>query len=138
VFCDDSIVRGTQLTDQVHRLYDDGASEIHMRIACPPLLFVCPFLNFSRPRKEIDLAGRKIIKELEGDAADINAYCDPDGKPYAMMVERVRKRFGLASLRYQRLDDLLAAIGIPAHKICTYCWSGKDITLCGRKKGQTA
>jgi amidophosphoribosyltransferase len=131
VFCDDSIVRGTQLRDQVHRLYDDGASEIHMRIACPPLLFGCRFLNFSRSRSEMDLAARRAIKELEGDAADIDSYRDPDGAHYASMVERIQKRLGLASLRYQRLDDLRAAIGVPSEKICTFCWSGRDISCKG-------
>lgn len=128
VFCDDSIVRGTQLRDQVKRLYDDGAKEIHMRIACPPLLYQCRFLNFSRSRNEMDLATRRIIREIEGDNADVAAYLDPDGKPYQEMVGRIRQRLGLASLAYQRLDDLVAAIGLPREKLCTYCWSGEDIS----------
>lgn len=128
VFCDDSIVRGTQLRDQVKRLYDDGAKEIHMRIACPPLLYQCRFLNFSRSRSEMDLATRRIIREIEGDNADVAAYLDPDGTPYQEMVGRIRQRLGLSSLAYQRLDDLVEAIGLPREKLCTYCWSGEDVS----------
>ncbi len=130
IFCDDSIVRGTQLRDQVHRLYDDGAREIHMRIACPPLLYGCKFLNFSRSKSEMDLATRKIIKELEGDSADVHAYVNPDGEQYQDMVGRIQKRLGLTSLKYQRVDDLAQAIGMPRSKICTFCWTGEDAS-CG-------
>ncbi|MBP5320529.1 MAG: amidophosphoribosyltransferase [Kiritimatiellae bacterium] len=131
VFCDDSIVRGTQLRDQVKRLYDAGAKEIHMRIACPPLLYKCPFLNFSRSKSEMDLLSRRIIKEIDGDNADISKYEDPDGQPYQEMVGRICQRLGLSSLGYQRLDDLVASIGLPREKLCTYCWSGKDVSLKG-------
>ncbi len=146
IFCDDSIVRGTQLRDQAHRLYDDGAREIHMRIACPPLLYGCPFLNFSRSKGEMDLATRRIIRELEGDAADARRYTDPDGAPYQEMTARIQQRIGLTSLRYQRINDLCEAIGLPREKLCTYCWTGTDIsckhgcpscaaTSCAAKKG---
>jgi amidophosphoribosyltransferase len=128
VFCDDSIVRGTQLCDQVKRLFDDGAKEIHMRIACPPLLYQCRFLNFSRTKSEYDLVTRRTIREIEGDGADIASYRDPDGAPYQKMVGRIRKRLGLGYLAYQRLDDLVAAIGLPKERLCTYCWTGEDIT----------
>ena len=128
IFCDDSIVRGTQLQDQVKRLYDDGAKEIHMRIACPPLLYQCRFLNFSRSKSEMDLATRRTIREIEGDNADVAKYRDPDGIPYAEMVGRIRQRLGLSSLAYQRLDDLVEAIGLPREKLCTYCWTGEDIS----------
>jgi amidophosphoribosyltransferase len=131
IFCDDSIVRGTQLRDQVKRLYDDGAKEIHMRIACPPLLYQCRFLNFSRSRSEMDLATRRIIREIEGDKADISAYLDPDGTPFKEMVGRIRQRLGLSSLAYQRLDDLVSAIGLPQERLCTYCWSGQDVSKPG-------
>ncbi len=131
VFCDDSIVRGTQLRDQVKRLYDDGAREIHMRIACPPLLYQCRFLNFSRSRSEMDLATRRIIREIEGDNADVAAYLDPDGTPYREMVGRIRQRLGLSSLAYQRLDDLVEAIGLPRDQLCTYCWTGEDVSKPG-------
>jgi amidophosphoribosyltransferase len=130
IFCDDSIVRGTQLRDQVHRLYDDGAREIHMRIACPPLLFGCKFLNFSRSTSEQDLAARRTIKELEGDTADIREYVDPDGGRHQEMVGRIQKRLGLTSLKYQRVQDLADAIGLPRNKICTFCWTGEDVS-CG-------
>ena len=128
IFCDDSIVRGTQLRDQVKRLYDDGAKEIHMRIACPPLLYQCRFLNFSRSRSEMDLATRRFIREIEGDNADVAKYLDPDGTPFKEMVGRIRQRLGLSSLAYQRLDDLVEAIGLPREKLCTYCWSGEDVS----------
>lgn len=131
VFCDDSIVRGTQLGEQVMRLYDDGAKEIHMRIACPPLLYRCPFLNFSRSKSEMDLCTRRIIREIEGENADISRYEDPEGEPYKEMIGRIRQRFGLSSLAYQRLDDLIDAIGLPREKLCTYCWSGKDVSING-------
>jgi amidophosphoribosyltransferase len=130
IFCDDSIVRGTQLRDQVHRLYDDGAREIHMRIACPPLLYGCKFLNFSRSTSEQDLAARRTIKELEGDTADIREYVDPDGGRHQEMVGRIQKRLGLTSLKYQRVQDLADAIGLPRNKICTFCWTGEDVS-CG-------
>ena len=130
IFCDDSIVRGTQLRDQVQRLYDGGAKEIHMRAACPPILHACKFLNFTRQRTIMDLATRRTIKELEGDDANVQPYHDPSTDQYKNMVARIQKRLGLTSLKYQLLDDLVAAIGLPANKLCTYCWTGKDIS-CG-------
>jgi amidophosphoribosyltransferase len=127
IFCDDSIVRGTQLRDQVKRLYDEGAKEIHMRIACPPLLYQCKFLNFSRSRSEMDLATRRTIREIEGENADISAYRNQDGPQYREMVGRIEKRLGLSSLAYQRLDDLVQAIQVPKDQLCTYCFTGEDI-----------
>ncbi len=129
---DDSIVRGTQLREQAHRLYDDGASEIHMRIACPPLLYGCKFLNFSRSGSENELIARKTAQEIDGDNADMQDFVNPDGDKYKQMVERLRHRLGLSSLAYQRLDDMIEAIGLPKEKICTYCWDGKDVT-CPQK-----
>jgi len=127
LFCEDSIVRGTQLTDTIRRLYQYGAKEVHMRPACPPLVFGCKFLNFSRSRSELDLAGRRAVKELEGTAeCDLTGYADPDSDQHAAMVERIRRRLNLTSLRYQRLDDLVEAIGLPKHKLCTYCWDGTE------------
>lgn len=131
VFCDDSIVRGTQLRDQVGRLYSAGAKEIHMRIACPPLLYKCKFLTFSRTKSVMDLVTRRHIQEMCGDRADIESFRDPDGQPYQQMVERIRERLGMTSLAFQRLDDLRASIGI-GHRICTYCWNGEDISLQGK------
>jgi amidophosphoribosyltransferase len=130
VFCDDSIVRGTQLGQQAKRLYSYGAKETHMRIACPPLLYPCKFLNFSRSKSEYDLITRRFIRGHEGENADISKYLDPDGAPYKAMVDFVREKLNLTSLAFQRLDDLVAAIGLPKNKLCTYCWDGKDVS-CG-------
>jgi amidophosphoribosyltransferase len=127
LFCEDSIVRGTQLKDTVERLYQAGALEVHMRPACPPLVFGCPHLNFSRSRSELDLAARRAVKALEGDAdKHLDEYCDPDSDRYCAMVEWIRKQLNLTTLRYQRLDDLVEAIGLPRNKLCTYCWNGKE------------
>lgn len=125
LFCEDSIVRGTQLQDIIHRLYGYGAQEIHMRPACPPLVFGCKFLNFSRSRTELDLAARKAIRELEGTRPrDLSIYADCNSEEYSAMIERIRKRLNLTTLRYQKLNDLIEAIGLPKEKICTYCWDG--------------
>lgn len=127
LFCEDSIVRGTQLKGVIERLYDCGAKEVHMRPACPPLVFGCKFLNFSRSRSELDLAARKAIKQIEGrDTRHLSEYANHCSEQYCAMVERIRKRLKLTSLRYQRLDDLVAAIGLPKEKLCTYCWDGKE------------
>lgn len=128
VCLDDSIVRGTQLRNQAHHLYENGAKEIHMRIACPPLLFGCKFINFSRSSSEMDLIARKTAIEIDGENANIYDFVDPDGDKYKQMVERIRRRLGLTSLAYQRLDDMLEAIGIPKNRVCTYCWDGQDVT----------
>ena len=130
VFCDDSIMRGTQLGQQAKRLYSYGAKETHMRIACPPLLYPCKFLNFSRSKSEYDLITRRFIRGHEGENADISKYLDPDGAPYKAMVDFVREKLNLTSLAFQRIDDLVAAIGLPKNKLCTYCWDGKDVS-CG-------
>jgi len=125
LFCEDSIVRGTQLKDTIQRLYDCGAKEVHMRPACPPLVFGCRFLNFSRSKSELDLAGRKAIQEIQPECKGCQAdYVDPDSAKFKQMVEAIRKRLNLTTLQYQRLDDLVAAIGLPKEKLCTYCWDG--------------
>ena len=99
-----------------------------MRPACPPLVCSCKFLNFSRSRSEMDLAGRKAIAEIEGEGpSDVIGYVDPKTKGYAAMVERIRERLGLTSLRYQTLGAMVEAIGLPRDKLCTYCWSGESI-----------
>ncbi len=127
LFCEDSIVRGTQLQDTIRRLFECGAREVHMRPACPPLIHGCKFLNFSRSRSELDLAGRRAVRELVGSPDVVpREYADPDSPQYAAMVERIRQRLGLTSLRYQRLEDLVAAIGLPKRKVCTYCWDGAE------------
>lgn len=130
LFCEDSIVRGTQLQDTIQRLYDYGAKEVHMRPACPPLVYGCKFLNFSRSRSELDLAARKAIKEVEGEPdRHLDEYVDPDSDRHRTMVDRVCRRLGLTTLKYQKLGDLVAAIGLPKEQLCTYCWDGAE--RCG-------
>ena len=125
VFLDDSIVRGTQLKDNTIDLRKSGAAEVHMRIACPPLLYPCEFLNFSQSRSPMELAGRKAIHQLGGDAhGDIAEYSDPDSEKYRQMVNRIAENLNLDTLVYQRLDDLVEAIGLPKEKLCTHCWDG--------------
>ena len=127
LFCEDSIVRGTQLQDTVQLIYDYGAKEVHMRPACPPLVYGCKFLNFSRSRSVLDLAARRAIKELgETDEKVLPEYACDGSKKHCAMVDRIRKRLGLTTLKYQRLDDLVAAIGLPKEKLCTYCWDGVE------------
>ena len=126
VFCDDSIVRGTQLGRQADRLYGEGCREVHVRIACPPLLYPCRFINFSRSKNEYDLITRRYVREQEGEGADVAKYADPQGAPYKGMVEYIRRNLNLTSLSFQTVDDLVAAIGLPKDRLCTYCWTGKD------------
>jgi amidophosphoribosyltransferase len=128
LFCEDSIVRGTQLKDVIERLFDLGASEIHMRPACPPLICGCKFLNFSRSKSELDLAGRKSMADLEGGmGGSIAEYAEAGSEKYAAMVEGIRKRLGLTTLRYQTLGDMVEAIGLPREKLCTFCWNGEAL-----------
>jgi amidophosphoribosyltransferase len=127
IFCEDSIVRGTQLKDVVQRLYDYGAREVHMRPACPPLVYGCKFLNFSRSRSDLDLAGRWAIKALEGDENKyLTEYAATGSEKYEKMVAYIGERLKLTSLRYQKLEDLIGAIGLPKAKLCTYCWDGVE------------
>jgi len=127
VFCDDSIVRGTQLRDTFGRLHAHGAREIHLRIACPPLLHGCRYLNFSRSRSDMDLAARKAVRELEGDReAALEDYADPRSGCYAAMVGRIAKSLELSSLTYQSVEGLVKAIGLPQENLCLYCWTGKS------------
>jgi amidophosphoribosyltransferase len=128
LFCEDSIVRGTQLRDIIRRVFDHGAREVHMRPACPPLVHGCRFLNFSRSKSELDLAARRAIKEIEGDAEQhLDQYADHASERYAAMVDRIRTRLGLTTLRYQTLPDMIAAIGLPREKVCTFCWNGEAL-----------
>jgi amidophosphoribosyltransferase len=127
LFCEDSIVRGTQLQDTIQRLYDCGALEVHMRPACPPLVFGCKFLNFSVSRSEMDLAARRAIREIEGEyLSDLTDYTREDTDQYKAMEERIRQRLKLTTLKYQRLGDLVAAIGLPKERLCTFCWDGVE------------
>lgn len=124
---DDSIVRGTQLQDNVQILMQCGAKEVHIRPACPTLIFPCEFLNFSTSRSTLDLAGRKAIKELEGvENKNLDLYANPDSHKCKDMVENIRKTMNIKSLKYQRLDDLIEAIGLPKEKLCTHCWDGSS------------
>jgi len=125
---DDSIVRGTQLGETTQFLYESGAKEVHIRPACPPIMFGCKYLNFSRSSTEMELIARRVIKEIEGDdkKIDLMNYVDPDTPQYAEMIERIRKRLGFTSLRYHRLDDMIASVGLDREKLCTYCWDGRE------------
>ncbi|OGD39578.1 MAG: amidophosphoribosyltransferase [Candidatus Aminicenantes bacterium RBG_19FT_COMBO_58_17] len=127
LFCEDSIVRGTQLKDTIQRLYDVGALEVHMRPACPPLVYACKFLNFSISRSEFDLAARRAIRELEGDhPSDLRPYAVNATEQYNAMEEKIRRRLNLTTLKYQRLEDLVEAISLPKERLCTYCWDGSE------------
>ncbi|MBO5825875.1 MAG: amidophosphoribosyltransferase [Treponema sp.] len=126
---DDSIVRGTQLRETTDFLYNSGAKEVHVRPACPPIMFGCKYLNFSRSTSEMDLITRRIIKEREGDNVSeetLQKYCDPDTPEYAAMLETIRKELHFTTLRYHRLDDMLDSVGIDHCKLCTYCWNGRE------------
>lgn len=127
IFLDDSIVRGTQMRDKVNDLHHAGIKEIHMRVACPPLTYPCEYLNFSRSRSSLDLATHKAIKELEGhNDVDMAPYSDHTTEQYRAMVESIRKNLGLTTLRFQQLEDLVEAIGLPKEKVCTHCWDGSS------------
>jgi amidophosphoribosyltransferase len=127
VFLDDSIVRGTQLKDNVRDLYAAGMKEVHMRIACPPLTFPCEYLNFSRSRSHMDLATRKAVKQMEGrENFDMEEYSDTKNGKHEAMVEQIRKNLDLTSLKYQKLNDLVNAIGLSKEKLCTHCWDGSS------------
>jgi len=127
LFCEDSIVRGTQLKDNVQILYDYGAREVHMRPACPTLTYPCEFLNFSTSRATNDLAGRSAIEQLEGaDDKFLEDYATDGTEKNLAMIDQIRHRLRLTSLKYQRLDDLVEAIGLPKEKLCTHCWDGSS------------
>jgi len=127
LFCEDSIVRGTQLKDNVQVLYEYGAREVHMRPACPTLTYPCEFLNFSTSRATTDLAGRSAIQQLEGaDDKFLEDYATDGSEKNLAMIDQIRHRLRLTSLQYQRLDDLVEAIGLPKEKLCTHCWDGSS------------
>ena len=120
---DDSIVRGTQLRETTEFLYRSGAKEVHVRPACPPIMYGCKYLNFSRSKSELDLISRRVIARLEGDKAEemLPVYTDPDTPQYETMVEQIRQELKFTTLKYHRLDDMIAATGLPA-----YCWTGRE------------
>ena len=125
---DDSIVRGTQLKETVDFLYDSGAKEVHIRIGCPPLIFGCKYLSFSRSSSEMELITRRVITQLEGKEPDretLKQYVDPESEKYQMMIDMICREMHFTSLRYHRLDDLIESIGIPTERLCTYCWNGE-------------
>jgi len=123
LFCEDSIVRGTQLQESIQILYEYGAEEVHMRPACPTLIYPCDFLNFSTSRSTLDLAGRKAIAKLEGtEDKHLTEYAVAGSERNQAMVDNIRHRLKLTSLQYQKLEDLVAAIGLPKEKLCTHCW----------------
>ena len=128
LFVDDSIVRGTQLQETVNFLYESGAAEVHMRAACPPLMFKCKFLNFSRAESEMDLLARRVVQELEGDEGQkhLEEYADARTERGQCMLKTICEKFGFSSLGYQSIDEMLKAIGLDKDKVCTYCWTGKE------------
>ena len=127
LFCDDSIVRGTQLRDNVKVLYDYGAKEVHMRIACPPIIYGCPFLGFSSSKSPLELIARRMIKELEGDEnKNLGKYAQTDSPEYKRLVQMIAERFNLSSLRFNTLETLVKAIGLPKCKVCTHCFDGSS------------
>ena len=128
ILIDDSLVRGTQLRETTDFLYHSGAKEVHIRLACPPLLYGCKYLNFSRSSSEMDLITRRVIARLEGENAEakLPLYADPDTPEYARMVEEIRRELKFTTLKYHRLDDLLASAGGCPCKFCTYCWNGRE------------
>ncbi len=126
---DDSIVRGTQLRETTEYLFDSGAKEVHIRPACPPLLFGCRYLNFSRSSSEMDLITRRVIERLENGNVTrdvLKEYADPESEKYSAMVEEIRKELKFTSLRFNRLDDMIEATGLDKSRLCTYCWDGEE------------
>lgn len=126
---DDSIVRGTQLRETTEFLYNSGAKEVHIRPACPPLLFGCKYLDFSRSSSELDLITRRIIQKREGENVSkevLEDYANPESQNYKEMLDEICRELNFTSLRYHRLDDMIETIGLPECKLCTYCWSGKE------------
>ena len=127
LFCDDSIVRGTQLRDNVRILFDYGAKEVHMRIGCPPLIYGCPFIGFSASKTDLELISRRIIKDFEGDAnKNLDKYATTGSPEYQRLVEEIRNRFGLTSLKFNTIETLIEAIGLPKCKVCTHCFDGSS------------
>ena len=127
VFCDDSIVRGTQLRDNVREFFDNGAKEVHVRISCPPLVYGCPFIGFTSSKSDLELITRRIIRDFEGDdKAKLEQYATTDSPEYKRMVEEIAKRLGLSSLKFATIEDLIASIGLPKEHVCTHCFDGSS------------
>ena len=135
VFCDDSIVRGTQLRDNVKTFFDYGAKEIHARISCPPLVYSCPFIGFTASKSDLELITRRVIRDFEGDdKKDLEKYATTDSPQSKRMVEEIGRRLGLTSLRFNKIETLISSIGLPKEQVCTYCFDGKGCANC-KKKG---
>ena len=127
VFCDDSIVRGTQLRDNTKALHEYGAKEVHMRIACPPLIYGCPFIGFTSSKSDMELITRRIIAEFEGDAnKNLDKYATTDSPEYKRMVKEIAERLNLDSLKFSSIEDLVQAIGLPKCRVCTHCFDGSS------------
>ena len=127
VFCDDSIVRGTQLRDNVREFVQNGANEVHVRISCPPLVFGCPFIGFTSSKSDLELITRRIIRDFEGDdKANLDKYAKTDSPEYQRMVAEIARRLGLSSLKFAKLEDLVASIGLPKDRVCTHCFDGSS------------
>ncbi len=127
VFCDDSIVRGTQLRDNVKEFFDNGASEVHVRISCPPLVYGCPFIGFTTSKSDMELLARQIIKDFEGDdRKNLERYSETDSPEYQRMVKEMARRLGLSSLKFARIEDLVASIGMDKCQLCTHCFDGSS------------
>jgi len=127
VFCDDSIVRGTQLRDNVKEFFANGAKEVHVRISCPPLVYGCPFIGFTASKSDLELISRRIIKDFEGDdKAKLDLYATTDSPEYRRMVDEIARRLGLTSLKFATIEDLVASIGLPKSRVCTHCFDGSS------------
>ena len=134
VFCDDSIVRGTQLRDNVRTFFEYGASEVHARISCPPLVYGCPFVNFTSSKSDLELITRRVIQDFEGDPEkNLVKYSDATSPEYHRMVDEIAHRLGITSLRFNKIDNLVKSIGIPRERICTHCFDGSGCKRCSSK-----
>ena len=126
-FCDDSIVRGTQLSDNVSELYKYGAKEVHIRISCPPLIYTCPFLRFTATKSDLELITRRVIQELEGaHDKDLPEYARTGSAKYEELVEHIRSQFDITSLKFNSLENMVKAIGLPKESLCTHCFDGSS------------
>lgn len=127
VFCDDSIVRGTQLRDNVRTFFENGATEVHARISCPPLVYSCPFIGFTASKSDLELITRRIIQDFEGDAnKNLEKYAETDSPEYQRMVEEIGRRLGLTSVKFNKIETLVQAIGLPKERVCTHCFDGSS------------
>jgi amidophosphoribosyltransferase len=135
VFCDDSIVRGTQLRDNVRTFFDNGAKEVHVRISCPPLVYGCPFIGFTSSKSDLELITRRIIKDFEGDdKKNLDKYAQTGTPEYQRMVNEIARRLGLTSVKFATLENLIESIGLPKERVCTHCFDGTS--YCHERHGE--